>query len=54
MEAMLWCRIGMDFELWFFPTFGVILGLIVGWFYVVFLACFVPCFRHVLWPQLEG
>ena len=30
------------------------LGLIVGWFYSVFLACFVPCLWHVLWSQLGG
>ena len=36
----------------FIPTFGLILGLIVGWFYVVFFACFVPYLWHVLWPQL--
>ena len=34
----------------FIPTFGMILGLIVGWFYAVCLACFVPCLWHVLWP----
>ena len=28
----------MDFELWFYSYFGMILGLIVGWFYAVFLA----------------
>ena len=44
----------MDFEFWFIPTFGVILGLIVGWFYAVFLACLVPCLWHVLLPQLGG
>ena len=27
----------------FIYTFRLILGLIVGWFYAVFLACFVPC-----------
>ena len=34
----------------FIPTFRLILGLIVGWFYVVFMACFLPCLWHVLWP----
>ena len=38
----------------FIPTFGVILGLNVGWFYAVFLACFMPCLCYVLWPQLGG
>ena len=38
----------------FIPTFGVILGVIVGWFYAVFLACLVPCLWHVLSPQLGG
>ena len=32
----------------------MILGLIVGCFYAVFLACLVPCSLHVLWPQLGG
>ena len=46
----------------FIPTFEVILGLIVGWFYavffgmfcVIFFARFVPCLWHVLWLQLVG
>ena len=36
----------------FIPTFELILGLIVGWFYAVFLACFVLRLWHVLWSQL--
>ena len=38
----------------FILTFGLILRLIVGWFYAMFLACLVPCSWHVLWPQLGG
>ena len=33
---------------------SMILVLIVGWFYAVFLACLVPCSWYVLWPQLGG
>ena len=33
---------------------SMILVLIVGWFYAVFLVCLVPCLWHVLWPQLGG
>ena len=38
----------------FIPTFGLILGLIVGRFYVVFLACFVALIRRILWPVDKG
>ena len=38
----------------FIPTFGLILGLIVGWFYVVFLACFVASIGRILWPVDKG
>ena len=45
----------------FIPTFGVILGLIVGWFYAifllfgaVFLACFVASIGRILWPVDKG
>ena len=38
----------------FIPTFGVILGLIVGWFYVVFVACFVASIGRILWPVDKG
>ena len=36
----------------------MILGLIVGWFYAVFLACLVSCFvasiRRILWSVDKG
>ena len=32
----------------------MVLFLLLGWFYAVFLACLVPCLWHVLWPQLGG
>ena len=36
---------GRDFSYFgFIPTFG----LILGWFYVVFMACFMSCLWHVL------
>ena len=38
----------------FIPTFGVILGLVVGWFYGVFLACFVASIRRIMWPMDKG
>ena len=38
----------------FIPTFGVILGLIVGWFYAVFLACFVASIERIMWPMDKG
>ena len=38
----------------FIPTFRVILGLIVGWFYAVFLACLVSCLWHVNFVALIG
>ena len=40
---------GRDFSYFgFIPTFGMILGLIVRWFYVVFMACFMSWLWHVL------
>ena len=49
---------GVDF-VWilnfgFIPTFGVILGLIVGWFYALFLACFVASIGRIMWPLDKG
>ena len=35
---------GRDFSYFgFIHPYGLILGLIVGWFYIVFMACFMPC-----------
>ena len=34
----------------FIPTFGLILGLIVGWFYAVFVALI----GRILWPMEKG
>ena len=46
---------GRDFSYFgFIPTFGLILGLIVGWFYVVFMACFVALIRRILWLMEKG
>ena len=33
----------------FIPTFGLILGLVVGWFYAMFMACFVASIGRILW-----
>ena len=44
----------MDFEIWFYSYFWGDLGLIVGWFYALFLTCLVSCLWHVLWPKLGG
>ena len=46
----------------FIPTFWLILGLIVGWFYavffgmfcVVFVACFVASIERILWSVDKG
>ena len=46
----------------FIPTFGLILELIVGWFYAMFLgmfyamfvACFVALIGRILWPVDKG
>ena len=47
-------KIWIDFKLWFYSYFWGDFGIDCRMFYAVFLACFVLCLCHVLWPQLEG
>ena len=62
MEAMLWFRICMDFELWFYSYFWGDFGIdcrmvlchVFGMFYAVFVACFVASIGRIMWPVDKG
>ena len=62
MEAMLWCRICIDFELrfysYFWGDFGIdcrmVLCRVFGMFGVKFVACFVASIGRILWPVDKG
>ena len=38
----------------FIHTSGLILVLIMGWFYAVFMACFVASIGRILWQVEKG
>ena len=62
MEAMLWCKICMDFELWFYSYFSgdfgidcrMVLCRVFGMFGAVFVACFVASIGRIMWPVDKG
>ena len=46
---------GRDFSYFgFIPTFELILGLVVGWFYAMFMTCFVASIERILWLVENG
>ena len=62
MEAMLWCRICIDFEFWFYSKFWGDFGIdcmmvlchVFCMFGVVFVACFVASIGRIMWPVDKG
>ena len=62
MEAMLWCRICLDFELWFYFYFWgdfeidcrMVLCHVFDMFCAVFVACFVASIGRIMWPVDKG
>ena len=62
MEAMLWCRLFIDFEFWFYSyfwgDFGIdcrmVLCRVFGMFYAIFVACFMASIGKIMWLVDKG
>ena len=62
MEAMLWCRICMNFELWFYSYFWddfeidcrMVLCHVFSMSCVVFVTCVVASIGRIMWSMDKG